>query len=236
MPLILGKRNPDAVEMMDDPDCDRTKLHNTYRQFRYINTSLSRSRAVYRRWLRPAMADRSRDYSLLDVGFGGGDIPLKLAEWTAKDGHRLKITGVEVDARALDCVRGIKWPDNVRFRLASTTELVQMGERYDFVISNHLLHHLANGELARVLREIVQLSSRLALMVDLQRSDIAYALFATLTLPFFRDSYIRVDGLASLRRSYTQRELRDVAPPGWRVEPLIPFRQVLLYSHDRGHA
>lgn len=232
MPVFLGKRDPNAVEMMERADCNPATLDNTYRQFRYINTALSRSRAVYRRWLKPAMADPSATYTLLDVGFGGGDIALKLARWAGDDGIDLRITGIDIDTRAAEYVRHLQLPDNVDLRLASTTDLVQRGERYDFVVSNHLLHHLAPAEFEHVLDEVAQLTARLALMVDLQRSDVAYATFGLVTLPFFRDSYIRVDGLASLRRSYTVAELRSAAPPGWVVRRLFPFRQVLVYSRD----
>lgn len=231
MPVFLGKRDPDAVEMMELADCDRTMLYNTYRQFQYINAALSRSRAVYRRWLKPAMAESTRPYTLLDVGFGGGDIALKLARWAESDGIDLRITGIEVDTRAAEYVRNLDRPEKVIFRLASTTDLVQQGERYDFVVSNHLLHHLAPAEFGKMLEEVAQLTGRLALMVDLRRSDVAYATFGLFTLPFFRDSYIRADGLSSLRRSYTYAELRSVAPPGWDVRRLFPFRQVLVYSH-----
>lgn len=234
MPLILGGRDPAAPEMMESPDCDPVRLRNTYRQFRYINAVLSRSRAVYRRWLRPAMTERAEaTWTLLDIGFGGGDIPLKLAEWAARDGLDLRITGIEIDERALEYVHGLICPDNLTFRLASTTELTAAGERYDFVVSNHLLHHLASEAFGATLAEAAALSRRLALMVDLQRSDLAWAVFGAATLPFFRDSYIREDGLASLRRSYTVAELRAAAPPGWEVERLFPFRQVLVYDHGR---
>jgi 2-polyprenyl-3-methyl-5-hydroxy-6-metoxy-1,4-benzoquinol methylase len=232
VPVFLGKRDPDAVEMMELADCDSAMLYNTYRQFQYINAALSRSRAVYRRWLKPAMAERTRTYTLLDVGFGGGDIALKLARWAEGDGIDLRITGIDIDTRAAEYVRHLKWPDKVTFRLASTTDLVRQGDRYDFVVSNHLLHHLAPAEFGNLLEEVAQLTGRLALMVDLRRSDVAYATFGLFTLPLFRDSYIRADGLASLRRSYTHAELRSVAPPGWEVRRLFPFRQVLAYSHD----
>ncbi len=234
MPVFLARRDPGAAEMMDNPDCDRARLYNTYRQFRYINAALSRSREVYRRWLRPAMREQSRRWTLLDVGFGGGDIPLKVAQWAASDGIDLQITGIEVDRRAVEYVRALERPDNVDFRLVSTTELLRNGERFDFVLSNHLLHHLAHDEFDRLLREAAELSARRAVMVDLQRSDIAYAAFSAFTFPFFRDSYIRCDGLASLKRSYTYDELCAAAPSGWKVERLFPFRQVLLYDHEPG--
>ena len=231
MPLILHGRDPAAPEMMESPDCDPVKLRNTYRQFRYINALLSRSRAVYRRWLRPAMTEDGRRYTLLDIGFGGGDIPLKFTQWAARDGHELHVTGIEIDERALEYVDGLSWPETLTFRLASTTELAAAGERYDFVVSNHLLHHLAADAFGSTLAEAAALSRRLSLMVDLQRSDVAWAVFGAATWPFFRDSYIRADGLASLRRSYTHRELAAIAPPGWTVERLFPFRQVLVYDH-----
>lgn len=232
MPVFLARRDPGAAEMMDSPDCDGARLYNTYRQFRYINATLSRSREVYRRWLRPAMQERSRTWTLLDIGFGGGDIPLELARWAANDDIDLQITGIEIDERAVAYVRALERPENVEFRLASTTELLRNGERFDFVLSNHLLHHLAPDEFDGMLREAAELSGRLAVMVDLQRSDVAYAAFSAFTLPFFRDSYIRCDGLASLKRSYTYRELCAAAPPGWKVQRLFPFRLVLLYDHE----
>lgn len=232
MPFFLRNRNPNVTEIMDDPNCDRGRLYNTYRQFRYLNAALSRTKAVYRRWLMPAMIDRAHTYTLLDIGFGGGDIPLAVARWAARDGYRIDITGIEVDRRAMDYAERLPAPDNVHFRFASTTQLVLAGERYDFVISNHMLHHLEGGAFTATLDEAAQLGCRFALMVDLQRSDLAYALFSVLTLPLFRDSYIRADGLASLRRSYTFRELQAAAPPGWTARRLFPFRQTLCYRPD----
>jgi hypothetical protein len=44
----------------------------------------------------------------------------------------------------------------------------------------------------------------------------------------FHGSYIRQDGLTSIRRSYTAAELRAAAPPGWTVVPRPPFRNLLI--------
>lgn len=233
MPHFLRHREPDAVEFMDDPECDRGKLFNTYRRFRYVNAVLSSSRAIYRRWLRPAMIDKSLQYTALDIGFGGGDMAIKLARRAARDGYKLDITGIDTDRRAFDYVADLPHPDNVHFRHAGTKELVANGERYDFVLSNHLLHHLDKVEFSTLLHEAVQLSHRFALMIDLRRSDIAYGLFSTLALPLSFNSYIRVDGLASLRRSYTMWELRGIKPSGWALQRLFPFRLALCYRHGR---
>lgn len=228
MPMILAKRDPDAREFMDEPDCDARKLQNTYRQFRLINV-ISRSGWIYRRWIKSAMTDPQQRYSLLDVGFGGGDIALKMARLANRDGFKLAVTGIEIDHRAYDYVRALEWPENVSFRLIDIHDLVETGEQFDFVISNHMLHHLDHAGFDRMLATAARVCKRFVLFVDLKRSDIAYILFGVAAYPFFRKSYIHHDGLSSLRRSYTFRELESLAPPGWKVTRLFPFR--LALSH-----
>ena len=48
------------------------------------------------------------------------------------------------------------------------------------------------------------------------------------------DSFIRVDGLISIRRSYTPSELSAAVPPGWRVEKRMPARLLLRREGDAG--
>lgn len=229
MPVLLAKRDPDAKEVMDEPDCDLGRLHNTYRQFRFVNV-MARPGWIYRRWIKPAMTDARRSYSLLDVGFGGGDIALQLARRANRDGMKLNVTGIEIDRRAYDYVQTLTYPDNVTFRLIDLRELVERGERFDFIISNHMLHHLDREAFSRMLGDAARICKRFVLFIDLRRSDLAYVLFAAAAYPFFRKSFIPHDGLASLRRSYTIRELRQLAPPGWKLTRLFPFR--LALSHQ----
>ena len=212
---------------MDDLRCDAQKLHNTYAQFGRVNRAVSGWRRVYARYLKPAMAGRA--CTLLDVGFGGGDIPARLARWAKRDGLGLKITAVDPDPRALAFVQAQPLPETITFRATTTTQLVEQEERFDIVVSNHLLHHLEPAQLQKVCEETRALSRRLVLHNDLARADLAYGAFA-LTKPIFQDSFIGEDGLTSIRRAYTPAELRRLAPPGWRVEGLFPYRNLLIYE------
>jgi SAM-dependent methyltransferase len=202
---------------MDSPNCDSALLINTYRQFRFINGILSRARVVYTRWIRPAMSDRNMDCSLLDIGCGGGDIAMSMARWAQRDGYRLEVTGIEIDRRAYEYVQTLNWPPNVTFHHQDAAQLVTHGQTFDFVI---------------MLDQMRVLVRRCALLIDIHRSDLAYALFWILTVAAFRQSYIRHDGLASIRRSYTLAELAAVAPPGWEVAKVTPFRLVLSHSRN----
>jgi 2-polyprenyl-3-methyl-5-hydroxy-6-metoxy-1,4-benzoquinol methylase len=225
---FLAERAAGAVEEMDRPDCDPTLLRRTYQQFPVVNRAISGWRWLYRHRLRPLLNAREEN-TLLDIGSGGGDIVRFLARWAAADGIRLAITGVDPDERAHAFAVSAPAPPGVRFRRAFSSDLVAEGLRFDLVTSNHLLHHLTPDAFAALLADSERLSRRAAIHSDIRRSPAAYWLFAAGTLPFVHGSYIRRDGLTSIRRSYTGDELRRAAPPGWNVEKRPPFRNVLTY-------
>lgn len=228
MDLLLRGRAAGAVEIMDLPDCDPEALDNTYRQFAVVNRVLSGWRRLYVRELRPFLADSSRPATLLDIGSGGGDLAVMLARWAARDHLTLHITGIDPDPRATAFALQRPAMPGVSFRQAHSTDLVKEGRQYDFVISNHVLHHLDAGQLQELLAHSETLAGKAALHNDLRRSPVAYALFSVAALPF-RHSFIRADGLTSIRRSYTRPELMFLAPPGWAVRSGSAFHQVLAY-------
>ena len=233
MPLILNQRDTESTELMDDENCDRDALNNTYRQFSKINSLISGWKHIYNSRIKPVIKGSDRPYSLLDIGFGGGDIPIKLAQWAAHDKVNLHITAIETDPRALAYAQSIAIPENVTFMHCSSGAMVDSGRTFDFVISNHLLHHLNGHNFHQLLNESEQLSKRLVLFNDIERSDIGYALFNLLSRPVFRSSFITHDGLTSIKRSYTLEELRKQVPNSWDAERLFPFRLLLSYEHKR---
>lgn len=211
---------------MEDPEAEARTLARTYRQLPKVNRLVSRWDAVYRRYVRPEL--RAGGRRVLDIGFGAGDLPMALDRWSGADGVEAEVTAIDTDRRALDYVRS-RYPNGpVTFRHGTSRELVEEGARFDAVVSNHVLHHLGSSELQELLRNIEAYEPKVAALVDIERGPFAYGLFWALATLFFRGSFIRHDGLVSIRRSYTFSELEEVAPPGWTVERLRPFRLVLV--------
>lgn len=213
---------------MDDPSCDPARLHATYARFGAVNRLFSGWWVLYRRFLRPRFAPGGR-YRLLDIGFGGGDIPYRLVRWAERDGVHLSVTAIDPDPRALLYARTLPPSPKVRFERAHSSELVARGERFDVVASNHLLHHLSEDEVRGLCADSVALGG-VALHNDIARADVAYAGFAALTAPFFRGSYITPDGLTSVRRAYTPEELEALIPAPWQVSRPYPYRLLVSYG------
>lgn len=232
MPIFLQQRDTESKERMDDPHCDPAALKNTYRQFYRINSMISRWHYIYKNVVRPELKNMNNSGSLLDIGFGGGDIPLKLAEWASKDNIDLSVTAVDNDKRAVQFVDQVDKPPDFTFRHASSTELLHEKRQFDFVISNHLMHHLDSHSFNVILEEARELSKKMVIFNDIERSDLGYILFNLFSRPVFRSSFITSDGLTSIKRSYTYRELSEVAPDEWQVRRLFPFRLLLTYRHE----
>jgi 2-polyprenyl-3-methyl-5-hydroxy-6-metoxy-1,4-benzoquinol methylase len=225
----LTRRATALSELMDDPDCDPALLAATYARFAGVNRLVSGWRGIYRSRIRPVL-DPVRPTTILDIGFGGGDVPLAIARWARSDGLSVRITAIDPDERSLTFVRGA-WSDSpVTFRRAHSSELVAGGERFDIVLSNHVLHHLDAQTLTSLLADSAALAGNQVLHNDLERSTLAYAAYGLATWPGRRGSFLHVDGLRSIRRSYRSDELHALTPPGWTVERRFPMRLLLSWT------
>lgn len=233
MDPLLSCRSTGEPELMDDPDCDPVALDNTYRWFGIVNPLVAAWRPVYRWHIRPVLrgaAAEGRVGTMLDVGCGGGDVARALARWAARDGLGVAVTAIDPDPRAHAWASTHDDAAGVGYRAASSTELVAAGERFDVVVSNHVLHHLSAAELTGLLSDSEALARTLAVHNDLRRSRAAWTLYWVATLPLARArTFLRFDGLLSIRRSYRPGELADILPPGWRVLRQRPFRLLALH-------
>ena len=218
----VGQRDAGLRELMDDPACDLGQLRRTYAVFPVVNGLVAGWRRAYRERIRPLLA-ADRPTTLLDLGSGGGDLARSLARWARRDGLRLAVTAVDPDRRAHDFARA-RPAVGVTHRCASSGDLVAAGEQFDVVVSNHVLHHLDDPSREAVLADSRALARRLVLHSDIRRSRAAYAGYWVGTLPLARTSFVRVDGLRSIRRSWTESELGRELPAGWTAVRRPPFR------------
>jgi 2-polyprenyl-3-methyl-5-hydroxy-6-metoxy-1,4-benzoquinol methylase len=231
MRIDLARRATELVELMDDPGCDPVLLDATYARFATVNRLVSGWRGLYRSHIRPRL-DPSRTTTILDIGFGGGDVPSAIASWARADGLPVRVTAIDPDERSVAFARRRYADGPVDFRSAHSSDLVAQGDQVDIVLSNHVLHHLDPAQLAGLLSDSASIARGLVLHSDLERDRLAYAAYGLVTLPGRRRSFLHVDGLRSIRRSYRQPELQEVVPDGWLVERRFPMRLLLSRRFD----
>ncbi|MDY0829710.1 methyltransferase domain-containing protein [Microbacterium sp. BG28] len=221
--MNLAERDASLRELMDDADCDPRLLAATYRRFGLVNRLVAGWTGVYRHTLRPYLSGLGRPARVLDLGCGGGDVAAHLAALARADGLRVQWIGADPDPRAIEAAAA-RAASDVSFLCTGSDALRESGERFDAVLSNHVLHHLDAAELAAFVDDSAALSTGLVLHGDIERGRLAYALYGIGILPLAPGTFLRTDGLRSIRRSYRAAELASRLPEGWRVERPGRFR------------
>lgn len=229
--MNLSQRDEHLRELMDDPDCDPKRLDATLRRFGLVNRLVAGWDTVYRARLRSLLASLGRPAKVLDIGSGGGDVVTHLARRAHRDGFEVEWTGVDPDPRAH--VAALKRASSsaatsptIRFVCADAQVLLDRGETFDVVISNHVLHHLDAAELQEFTEASLQLATTSVLHSDIARSRLAYGLFSVGIIPLAPGTFLRTDGLRSIRRSYQREELAAALGSRWRVSSPAAFRLV----------
>ncbi|GAB3849341.1 methyltransferase domain-containing protein [Nesterenkonia populi] len=219
----LAERDENLQELMDDPQCDPRRLDATFRRFGLVNRAVSGWDSIYASHVRPFLSSLQRPARVLDLGSGGGDVLRRLSQLAAKDRLTVEWTGADPDPRAHRAATR-RGPAHVRFLCTDAETLRRSGETFDLVITNHVIHHIPSPELKSFAHASRMLASGLVLHNDIARSRLAYRLYAIGVTPVSPGTFLKTDGLRSIRRSYTAPELSSALADPWTVTPAAPFR------------
>ena len=178
--------------------------------------------------------------TVLDLGTGGGGIPLAIARWGRKLNLHLRVMGIDLSARNLAAARRNVLRHGGRAAASTPITLLRADalalpfadEKVDFVISSLFMHHFSPALLAELLSRASRLARRALIMSDLTRGWLPYLGFKLIQPVFARSYMTRHDGALSIRRAYTPEELRRIAARAGLLNARIflhfPWRMTLV--------
>jgi SAM-dependent methyltransferase len=201
---VLTPRRRRGVEYLDDPAIDPVVRQRSLHDVRVSNWLLGGMRAVIKELDRvlPLLGDHG---TLLDVGTGLADIPIRSREVALKRGIQLVVYGVDeapsLARRNADTLDGSACADARRLPFASHS--------IDIVVCSQMLHHLEDRELASVLAELNRVARKAVIVADLRRSWLAACGFWLVSWPLRFHPVTRHDGVISVLRGFTAGELAE---------------------------
>ena len=190
-----------------------------------INTYLGGAKPVCdATWL--LLGDR-KTATVLDIGTGNADIPLRLVQQAQKRGINLNVIGLDINERHLQIARE-ETRDHADIELlgADAFRLPLANRSVDVVISTLFLHHFRAPEIRALLREFSRVA-RVGWTMHDQVRDALPLWFFRLARPVLATSYLtRYDAVASIYRAYTVSEMRAIVAPleGATVATSFPYR------------
>jgi ubiquinone/menaquinone biosynthesis C-methylase UbiE len=205
MPSLLTPTRRRGVEFLDDPGCAPAVRERSLVDVARSNRLFGGTRAVLAE-LDVALDGASSAVTLLDVGAGLGDIPARAQERAGRRGVRLTAFGLDGVA-SLAAAAGQRLDAAV---CADALTLPFADRSVDIVTCSQLLHHFADGDEHRLVRELDRVACRRVIISDLQRSWVAAAGLWVASFPLGFHPISRHDGVVSVLRGFTANELVEL--------------------------
>jgi len=199
---MLVPRRRRGFEHLDDPRTSPALRERSLRDVRRANALLGGAWAVMRE-LRGCLPARAAAATLLDVGTGLADIPARARDAAARRGVALTTFGVDAAETLVRISHGLLDAG----ACADARRLPFADASVDVVTCSQVLHHFEDAEIPAVLRELSRVARHAVIVSDLRRSWIAAAGFWLVTWPLGFHPVTRHDGLTSVLRGFTRREL-----------------------------
>jgi 2-polyprenyl-3-methyl-5-hydroxy-6-metoxy-1,4-benzoquinol methylase len=198
-------------EIMDRDDYTSEEVRAAYADLRKVNRYLGGARALLRHLVPLMEACTSRPVTILDVGTGSADIPQTIVRAARLRGIEIKIVALDASVHALSAAReNLRDFPEIHLVQARALSLPFAEGSFDLVVASEFLHHLSTDEGAAFLCELHQMARVAFLINDLRRHPIPYYSFWVLSRLFTTNRIIRHDGLVSILRGFTLKDVREL--------------------------
>jgi 2-polyprenyl-3-methyl-5-hydroxy-6-metoxy-1,4-benzoquinol methylase len=147
-------------------------------------------------------------FSVLDVGFGDGDLLREIARWADRRGLKAQLTGIDLNPRSATAARGATPPEmDIEYRTGDVFSY-RPDEPVDFIVSTQFAHHLSDNEIVEFLTWLDANSASGWHIADLHRHPLPYYGFPILARLMRWHRIIRSDGAISIARAFRRADWR----------------------------
>jgi ubiquinone/menaquinone biosynthesis C-methylase UbiE len=202
-------------EILDGADLDPREVEQSLADLRTVNRlfgGIRTSEVLFRRVLSQAGL---REFSVLDVGSGTGDVPLAIHARLRAEGIDAAVTLFDQHQNHLPHLKG----DDplLHVMTGDALHLPFVENWFDVVSCSLFLHHLEPDQVRQFATQALRVARHAVIINDLVRSQLHYSMLP-LWRPFFRSRVSYLDGRTSVRRAYTPQEIAEMLSGIGRVE------------------
>jgi len=195
-------------ERIDTGDYTREEYATFLREIAFINRYLGDSRALKKTLLAEIEEKDLRDFSVLDVGCGSGELLRMIAEFARETGRKAALTGVDLNSISSSTTQSesYEFPEIVSVQ-GNALGLPFADNSFDYAISSLFFHHLTDEQIIIALREMSRVARRGIIVIDLNRDPIAYIGYKIFCVVFRISQLVRHDGSLSIKKGFLPDEL-----------------------------
>lgn len=199
-------------ELLDDDNIPFDDIKQNMRELDFINTWLG-GHSITITGLKKMLTQNKRAnkaYTICEIGCGGGDNLIAIHNWALKNGHAVKLIGIDKKKECIDFARG-KVNDESYAWINSSYELADFGEnRPDVIFSSLFCHHFTDEELVYMMQWMLNNSTMGFFINDLHRHFLAFFSIKGLTKLFSKSYLVKHDAPLSVAKGFTKKDWLSV--------------------------
>lgn len=226
----FAERSPET-ELMDTEPVSVEDYRACLKDLATVN-ALTLTHSPILKWLDRATSGLSPNerVTILDVGYGYGDLLRRIHDWSLRRGRPVDLIGVDLNPMS-EPIAQAATPPNVSIEYRTGNVFDFDPERpIDFVISSQTTHHLSNDELAVFIRWMERVAARGWFIADLHRHAVPFHAFRLLSRLARWHRFVQHDGPVSIARSFRREDWERILiaagldPGTAEIRWHIPFR------------
>ncbi|MBA2606746.1 MAG: methyltransferase domain-containing protein [Acidobacteriota bacterium] len=228
----MFKARSHQLERIDTGDYTPEEYDVFLREIRLVNRFAGDIRALKKTLLREIKKTDLKNFSVLDVGAGSGELLRITAKFARRQNRKSRLYGLELNARSAKAIleESKKFAEISAVR-GDARELPFADNSFDYTICSLFTHHFTDENVVLILDEISRVTRRKIYIIDLHRHPIAYFFYKIFCAGFRISPLVREDGSLSILRSFNVEELKALARAAnlkkISVKRYFPFRLVL---------
>lgn len=226
------KQRSHDLEHIDTGAYTPEEYESCISELQLVNRWMGDAHALKQTLLKDVEQNSLKEFSVLDVGAGSGELLRVAATWARETGRGFKGVGLELNERSALAIReeSAGFPEIASVR-GNALGLPFADDEFDYVMCSLFTHHFVDEQVVNILREMHRVARRRIFVIDLHRDPVPYFFYTTVGKLVLKNRLLRHDGALSILRSFKADELlnlghaaglRDVA-----VEHHFPARLVL---------
>lgn len=206
------KRRSYEPEYIDTGNYTAAEYEGCIGELQLVNRWMGDAHTLKTTLLREIAHERLREFSVLDVGAGSGELLRVATTWARETGRKSHAVGLEMNERSASAIleESREFPEISSVR-GDALKLPFAEGQFDYVICSLFTHHFVEDQVVQILREMNRVARRRIIVIDLHRHPVAYLLYTTLGKIILKNRLLRHDGALSIRRSFNAEELMALA-------------------------
>jgi 2-polyprenyl-3-methyl-5-hydroxy-6-metoxy-1,4-benzoquinol methylase len=234
--LKMFKKRSYKKELLDEPGIRKDLLFQNLKELDIINKYLG-GHAISISGLKKVMTDKSKTYTVIDIGCGGGDSLKAIAKWSANKQYKILLAGIDLKQDCIDFAQDTcsGFP-GINFYCDDFRNLFSKIKDIDIVHASLFCHHFTENEISDFIK-FCNKNKTVFIINDLERNPLAYYAIKFLTRFFSKSPLVKNDAPLSVWRGFKKTEwhaiIQKAGIKNYSIRNCPGFRHlVIVYPNE----